>query len=201
MIHINLLPVKAAQKKEKLKGQLFVALAAVVVTVVLCALAYWRMSSWIDDAKNDINRKKQEIARLDKVIEEVKQFEKRQADLRAKLDVLDQLDKSRTGPVLLLDELYRALPAQLWLTSVKESGGRVTITGVGMNEETVALFMSNLEASSQFANVVLKEVAQVVTEGVKTHKFDIDCVLEGQQKPEATVPPAAGGQAKGDQKK
>ncbi|TLM68922.1 MAG: hypothetical protein FDZ69_01590 [Deltaproteobacteria bacterium] len=192
MIRINLLPVKATQKKEKLKGQLFAALGAVVVTVVLCALAYFQLLGWVNDAKAGVDRKKQEIVRLDKVIEEVKQFEKRQTDLRAKLDVLAKLEKSRSGPVLMLDQLYRAMPDQLWLTAIKEGGGKMVVTGISMNEETVAIFMHNLEASPEFANVVLKEIVQVSSEGAKTHKFDIDCVLENQPKLEFDEPAAKG---------
>lgn len=199
MIHINLLPVKAAQKKERLKGQLFVALAVVVVTVVLCAMAYVQMLRWVSDAKDSVSQKKQEIARLDKVIEEVKEFEKRQADLRGKLDVLDKLEKSRSGPVLLLDELYRAMPEQIWLTSVKESAGKVVVAGVSMNEEAVAVFMHNLDMSNQFANVVLKEILLVSSEGAKSHKFEVNCALENQPKLDldALSADAKGGAAKG----
>lgn len=212
MIHINLLPVKAAQKKERLKGQLFAALAVIVVTVVLCAMAYLQMLRWVSAAKDSVSQKKQEIARLDKTIEEVKEFEKRQADLRGKLDVLDKLEKSRSGPVLLLDELYRAMPEQIWLTSLKEGAGKVVISGVSMNEEAVAVFMHNLEMSNQFANIVLKEIMLVTSEGAKSHKFEINCALENQPNLDlaalsGTAPkdakggPAKGGPAAAGQKK
>ena len=48
---------------------------------------------------------------------------------------------SRGGPLYLLDELYRALPEKVWLTSFKEGGGRAQIKGIGANEEDVAIFM------------------------------------------------------------
>jgi type IV pilus assembly protein PilN len=182
MIRINLLPVKAAQKKEKLKGQLFVALATLLVTVALCALAYLQLLNWVEEAKEGVENKKLEISKLMKTIGEVNQFKKRQDDLRAKLDILDKLEKSRSGPVLLLDELYKAMPDKVWLDSFKENQGKASISGVGINEETVALFMGNLEKSDKFANVTLKVMQQVVKDGVKFHRFDLECVLEGQQK-------------------
>ena len=153
MIRINLLPVKAAQKKEKLKGQLIAALAAVLVTLGLCGLAYMQLLNWVANARENVEQKKVEITRLMKIIGEVDVFKKRQEDLRGKLDVLDKLEKSRRGPVIILDELYKALPDKLWLESFKESGGKVNISGVATNEETVAVFMANLEASKEFANV------------------------------------------------
>jgi type IV pilus assembly protein PilN len=181
MIHINLLPVKAAQKKEKLKGQLFVAFATLLVTGALCALAYLQMLNLVQEAREDVDKKKLEISKLMKTIGEVNQFKKRQEDLRAKLDILDKLEKSRSGPVLLLDELYKAMPDKIWLESFKESQGKASLTGMGINEETVALFMRNLEMSNQFANVTLKVMQQTVKDGVKFHKFDLECTLESQQ--------------------
>jgi type IV pilus assembly protein PilN len=180
MIRINLLPVKAAQKKEKFKGQLLAAAATLLITVALCALGYLQLLSWVQEAKEDVERKKVEISRLMKTIGEVNQYKKRQEELRAKLDILDRLEKSRSGPVLLLDELYKAMPDKVWLEGYKESGGKVNISGVSINEETVALFMRNLETSSQFDKVTLKVIQQIAKDGVKFHKFDLDCTLENQ---------------------
>ncbi|NJC89373.1 MAG: fimbrial protein [Desulfuromonas sp.] len=190
MIRINLLPVKAAQKKEKLKGQLFAALAAVIVTLVLCALAYMQLLNWVREAKDSVEQKKNEIVQLNKTIGEVDAFKKRQADLQGKLDVLDKLEKSRLGPVLILDELYKALPEKLWLEGFKESGGKITLAGVATNEETVAVFMRNLEISNLFAQVALGGVQQMDKDGVKLHKFDLTCQVEAPQG--AAAAPAAG---------
>jgi Tfp pilus assembly protein PilN len=66
------------------------------------------------------------------------------------------------------------------LTSLKESSGKVVISGMSVNEEMVAVFMHNLEASSQFANVVLKEISLVTSDGAKSHKFELNCSLENQ---------------------
>lgn len=193
MIRINLLPVKAAQKKEKLRGQLVVAFATVLVTVALCVVAYLQLLNWVQAASEDVDKKKLEISKLMKTIGEVNQFKKRQEDLRAKLDILDKLEKSRSGPVLLLDELYKAMPEKLWLESFKESGGKANISGMGVNEETVALFMRNLDMSNQFSNVSLKVIQQVAKDGVKFQKFDIVCDLESQKPVDLEAAGAKGG--------
>lgn len=175
MIRINLLPVKAAQKKEKLKGQLLVAALALVVTFGLCGLAYMHVLGMVQEKQEQIEAKRFEISKLMKTIGEVKQFEKRQAELKAKLDVLKQLKDARTGPVYLLDELYKALPDKVWLTKFKEGGGNVSLSGIGVSEESVALFMRNLESSDYFRNVELKVTQQNVQGGVKFQKFDMTC--------------------------
>jgi type IV pilus assembly protein PilN len=181
MIRINLLPVKAAQKKEKLKSQLLIAAASVLVTLALCAMAYLQLLSWVEEARTNVEDKKMEITRLMKTIGEANEYKKRQEALQAKLDVLDKLEKSRSGPVILLDELYKAMPDKLWLESFKENGQKANLAGLGINEETVALFMRNLEVSTAFANISLKGTQQVVKDGIKLNRFDIECDLENKQ--------------------
>ena len=173
MIRINLLPVKAAQKKEKLRGQLFVCFLVLLVAVALCGSVYMHFLNKIQDAQADIDQKRFEISKLMKTIGEVNQFKKRQQELRAKLDVLEQLQTARSGPVHLLDELYKALPEKLWLTNFSESNGTAKIEGVGTNEETVALFMRNLEASEYFSNVELQVIQQNLQDGNKFQKFSL----------------------------
>ena len=175
MIRINLLPVKAAQKKEMLKGQLLVLALALIVTCVLCVAAYMYVVGEVETLQAKVDNKKSQITQLQKAIKEVKDFEKRQKDLRAKLNVLEKLKTARTGPVYILDELYRALPNKLWLTKFNEGGGRASITGVGSSEEIVATFLKNLESSPVFENVELKSTKQVVVDNIKLQQFDLSC--------------------------
>ncbi len=175
MIRINLLPVKAAQKKEKLRGQLIVVFLVLVVTVALCGSVYMYFLNRVQDAQAEIDQKRFEISKLMKTIGEVNQFKKRQEELRAKLDVLDKLQAARSGPVHLLDELFKAMPEKLWLTAFSESGGTAKIEGIGINEETVALFMRSLEASDYYGNVELQVTQLILQEGNKFQKFSLVC--------------------------
>ena len=54
MIHINLLPLKAARKKERLKGQLFIAVATVVGTALLCALVHLQLLNTVQTVKDEV---------------------------------------------------------------------------------------------------------------------------------------------------
>ncbi len=175
MIRINLIPVKAAQKKEMLKGQLIVLSLVVVLAVGLCGSAYMHILGKVQDAEAEIDQKRFEISKLMKTIGEVNQFKKRQEELRSKLDILDKLKAARTGPVFLLDELYMALPSKLWITKFSEGGGNASISGIGVSEETVALFMRNLQASDLFDAVELRVTRQIVQAGIKFQQFDLTC--------------------------
>ena len=81
----------------------------------------------------------------------MQQFEQRKAQLQQRVVLIEQLRKSQTGPVHMLDQISRALPPMLWLTELKQTGrptssidGRCT-TLTGLSD-----FVANLEASGYF---------------------------------------------------
>lgn len=182
MIRINLLPVKAAQKKEMLLGQLVVLAVSAVVVSIGCVGVYTSLLGKVQVEKERIVQKEDEIAHLRKAIGEVGRFKKLQKELRGKLDVLDKLKEGQTGPVHLLDELSKALPDTLWLTSFEESAGNVSLNGVGLNEETVARFLRNLEESPYYRGVELLVIEQVAQGGRKLQRFDVSCRVEAPPK-------------------
>jgi type IV pilus assembly protein PilN len=178
MIRINLLPVRAAQKKEKLRGQVIVLIGFLVITVLICAGAYGSMQVRISGVNDEIRQNQAEIDRLKKTIGEVAHFKKLQEELRGKLDVLDQLKAGKIGPVHLLDELSMAVPDRLWIDSFKESGGKISINGVGLTEEVVADFMRRLDSSPYFQKVELQVIEQAGQGGRKLQKFSLNCNVE-----------------------
>ncbi len=175
MIRINLLPVKAAQKKEMLKGQLMVVVLALIVTFGVCGAAFTYVTGEVESKQEKIDQKNAQILQLQKKIGEVNQFKKRQQDLRAKLDVLEKLKEARVGPLYIMDALYEALPEKLWITKLQLSGDRASISGIGVNEETVAIFMRNLENSDFFSGVELRVTQQITQDNIKFQQFDLTC--------------------------
>lgn len=173
MIRINLLPVRAAQKKEKLRSQIVVALGCLILIVFGCAAAYMHISMKLADERAQIAQKQQQIAQLQKQIGQVGRFKKLQKELRGKLEVLDKLKEGRTGPAQYLDELNRIMPPKLWLVSFSESSGHIVIEGTALNEKVVAEFMRNLNGSSFFSNINLVQTVQAVSSGMKLQKFQL----------------------------
>ncbi|WP_305044329.1 PilN domain-containing protein [Geoalkalibacter sp.] len=173
MIRINLLPVRAAQKKEKIRAQILVLILTLVVAVVACAGLYAMTAMKISEQKAQIARTNDEIRQLQKVIGEVGRYKKLAEELQAKLDVLNEIKQGQSGPVHLLDQLSQVLPQRVWLTSFKESGGAVAINGIGLNESVVATFMQNLEASPYYSGVELQVTEQITQDGMKLQRFSL----------------------------
>ncbi len=175
MIRINLLPVRAAQKKERIRAQMSILVLSLFAVSVACGAEYYRMMSKIDAKKKEISSVENQINQLKKQIGEVSRYKKLQADLKKKLEILQVLKDGRSGPVHLLDELNHALPDKVWLTGYAVSDNAVNIDGIAVDENVVASFMERLSASPYYGNVELKGISQLVMNKVKLQKFTLNC--------------------------
>lgn len=178
MIHINLLPVRAAQKRARFQREVAVFCIALILSVVACATVYFNMKMNISEQKDLIAEYEKEINSLKKVLGEVTQFKKKQAEYQEKLDVLADLKRKKSGPIHQLDDLNRVIPEKLWLQSFEEKGGAIHIKGMAANEKTVADFITDLEKSPYYQNVDLKVTRQQTDGGYKLQSFEIDCRAE-----------------------
>lgn len=175
MIRINLLPVRAAQKKEKIRSQMSILILSLLAISVACGAEYFRMMSKIDDKKTEISSVEKQVNQLRKKIGEVSRYKKLQADLKKKLEILQVLKDGRSGPVHLLDELNKALPDKVWMTDYSVAGGAVKIDGMAINENAIASFMEKLGDSPYYDAVELKGISQLVKNKIKLQKFTLTC--------------------------
>ncbi len=178
MIRINLLPVKAARKKEQLRNQIIVLVVTLLLVIGGCFAVYSSLQGDISDVKNDIHRHQQEINRLKKKIGEVNRFKKLQQELKNKLAVLAALKSSKSGPVHMMDDLINVLPDKMWIEEFKQRGDSITISGIGLTEDDVADFMTSLEKSKYYKDVVLKVTKQQEKQGLKLQRFTVTCKVE-----------------------
>jgi len=175
MIRINLLPVKAARKREY--GQQQLLLFLVILFGVGVALYFWYdfEEKKIARAKSDIQEVKKEIKRLENVIGEVKQIKEKKAELQKRLDVIDMLKRGKVGPVRMMDDLSSRIPKKVWLHGVEQRGSTVAMTGEAMNNEEIANFLRELEKSEFFEAVKLISVKHKKAKAIETKKFELTC--------------------------
>jgi len=184
MIKINLLPVRAAKKKETAKQQLMIFIFALIVFVGVAFLVYSYELIKIRTITQDNERSTKEIQRLKTIIGEIDNIKKLQDEVKKKLDILNRLRKEKTGPAIRLAKLSDATPEKVWLTKYVENGVNVAISGTAFNEDLIAAFMRNLQTSDAYANVELLVSEQVDSGGVKAKKFEISCILNPSKKEE-----------------
>lgn len=189
MIKINLLPVRAAKKKETAVQQIiiFCMVIAIVAAAVLALYAVKRVQ--VTDTKNEITSANNKINELKAKIGKLEELKTLKEQVKKKLDVLTQLRKNKTGPALRLATLSDATPDQLWLTGYSENGMDIKISGVAYTEELIAQYMRALEASADYMSVELVVSEQTEIAGTKLKKFDISMKIESAALPQLPAAP------------
>jgi type IV pilus assembly protein PilN len=156
MIRINLLAVDRPHAKRKAKFQATQKITAASSLILVAAAAvvgwsYWSLQQQSAEIEQRIADAQRESARLKVLITQVDQFEQRQAQLQARVGLIEQLRKSQSGPVHMLDQISRALPDTIWFTELKQVGNDVTIDGHCTSLTALSDFVGNLAASHYFA--------------------------------------------------
>jgi type IV pilus assembly protein PilN len=103
------------------------------------------------------------------------------------LKTIALLEEKKVGPVHILSDLSKAAPDQVWLLDFTEVGGAATLTGMALDNQTVANFMSTLSSSPYFTGVDLVETTQSDQDGVALKRFVVRARLSysGAQLPTA----------------
>lgn len=173
MIRINLLPVRAAKKKETALQQIVILVTSVVLILVLILGAWMYRRHEVAGIKKDIESANVQLNDLKQKIGKLDQIKKLKDEVKKKLDVLTQLRKNKTGPASRLAVISDITPDQLWLEKYKENGSEIRISGVAFNEELIAQFIRALEESPEFERVELVVSEQKEVSGTKLKRFDL----------------------------
>ena len=177
MIRINLLPFRAARKKENVRKQASIFMLSIFLGVILLGYLSFMFGSKVGKMSTRIQETKTALAQFDVQAKEVDQIQKDLEVLKKKIDVITNLKSNRKGPVLLLDSLTQlVIPKRMWLTNLEAKGNTVNIKGVALDNRTVADFMTQLEKSKLFASVNLSTLNQkTVREEMNLKSFIITC--------------------------
>jgi len=178
MIRINLLPVRAAKKKETALQQIFI-LSAGVSAVLVIVLSLWGLKLvQISGTQKDITAANAKLSELKTKIGKLDEVKKLKDEVKKKLDVLTLLRKNKSGPASRLATLSDVTPDQLWLEKYKETADSISISGVAFSEELIAQFIRALEASPEYEKVDLVVSEQKDVSRYKLKHFDLSFKVE-----------------------
>ena len=171
MPRINLLPWREELRKQRQKQFLIALGAAVVVAGLGVAGANLVFQSRIDHQNERNQRLSREIAELDKSIERIDGIERQKERLLARMEIIEQLQRSRPEVVHLFDELVRTLPDGVFLTAVQQNGRTVKVDGVAQSSTRVSSLMRNIDSSEWIGNPDLEKI-QTVDRGRTGERFN-----------------------------
>jgi type IV pilus assembly protein PilN len=183
MIRINLLPIKAAKRREAGQKQLLVGIVAVTLTLVGIIVFHTGASSRIAELKEHNQAVSRDIAKLKAEIGDYEVIKAQRDELIRQRDAIRRLQANRSGPTFMMRELADILtpgkgptfnkeqyeeqikrePAtgfnpnwdtrRAWLISYTETNHSVKIKGGAKSDEDVAEFLKRLKVSAFFSDV------------------------------------------------
>jgi len=138
MILINLLPHRA-EKRRRRKQAFFVGLGLSGVVGALVA-ALWTVGLWkLTEQQRERNRYLEaETQRLDEQIRDIASLKKEIDGLKARQKVVIDFQIDRNMPVHLLNELVHQTPEGVYLSTLKQDGTKVVLTGMAQSNERVS---------------------------------------------------------------
>ncbi|MGR8980162.1 MAG: PilN domain-containing protein [Gammaproteobacteria bacterium] len=152
MAKINLIPWREELRKQKKRDFLNAITFAIMATMGIHTGVYFYIEGIKEYQVQRNKRIENEIAILDKRINEIKTIEDKKKKLLAKIDVIQKLQESRPEVVHLFDEIPKTTPDGIYLTSFIQKAKLLTFNGKTESNAPVSAFMRAIEASFWLTN-------------------------------------------------
>lgn len=184
MIRLNLLPFRAARKKENVRRQVSIILLSLIFAIIVMAYLFITLNSKINDLNVKIKETKAEVQKYKKINKQIAQIKKKLNILQKKKRVIDTLELNRKEPVRLLDAMTKLIVARrMYFNSFSAKGRTVKVSGIALDNQTVADFMSRLQKSRLFNSVKLGPIKQKRVKKANLKTFQITCVKRPPRNP------------------
>ena len=185
MIRINLLPVRQLKQRAHALRQIFAVLAGFVLFLGLFGIVFSIQTGKVNSLNGNINTLNAEIRKYNKPLAKIKEIEKAMAELQRKTAVIDKLKSDSSLTVRVLDEVANRVDNErLWLLSLNQQGSSLQLSGVALDNQTVAQFMDILKASDFVRSVDLTDSSLKKIAGRDLKSFSLRCSV-AQPKPKA----------------
>jgi type IV pilus assembly protein PilN len=188
MIRVNLLPHRAEKRKARQLQFIVLSVISLVLGVVLVAFVHAAISTQISYQERRNNYLKQEIAVLDKQIEEIRKLREQTQALLARKTVVENLQSTRSDVVHLLDQMLRILPDGVYLKTLKQTGYKISIVGNAQSSARVSTLMRSIEDSPWLDTPTLIEVHATTSGSTRLSEFSLNFNLTKQAAPETVAP-------------
>ena len=173
MPRINLLPWREELRKQRQKNFAAGAIAAVAAAGLATLLTGFIVQGQIDHQNARNQRLEQEIARLDALIEEIRNLERQKERLLARMEIIEELQRRRPESVHLFDQLAKVLPDGVFYDVVQQTTNRVEIRGLAESSTRVSALMRNIEDSDWLKEPRLEVVESDEVGGMSRSRFSV----------------------------
>lgn len=178
-ISFNLLPWREELAQEAKKNYIRQSVLSTILGAVIVGTGYFAMTLMVNaqDAKNE--RVVKANAQADEKIKEIKDLQNQLKVLNERKKVVESLQNNRNQATRVMEQMGVKLPEGVFLLSLKQTGTKIRLTGIALNQSLVALTMTQLDNSEWFAEPTLIEIKAVDAKSdtgvtVKANNFTVD---------------------------
>ncbi|MGR0481910.1 MAG: PilN domain-containing protein [Candidatus Electronema sp. V4] len=178
MLRINLLPVKEIKQRAAAKNQLAVFGLVFAGLLVILILAVLMLNGQISSLKTEVADLEQRKSALAKILQEIEELKKKKDEVDKQTALIENLEKSSALTAHLLNEVANLTPNErLWLTSLNQAGASMNLSGMALDNQTVAEFLEKLKGSKYISSVTLANSSLSVYAGRNLKSFTLSCAV------------------------
>ena len=175
MTTINLLPWREEHRQKQKKD-----FAVMLGMTALLAIAIWGLIHVQMQAKIDYQLSRNafmtsEIKKLEEEIKEISELQKIRRNLIERMEVIQDLQRSRPSIVHLFTEIVSTVPNGVYLESLAQTGGNLLINGQAESNARVSTYMRNLSASEWLKdpNLTVIEIEDLTVNRISTFTLTV----------------------------
>ncbi len=158
MANINLLPWREEERSERQRQFVsIIGLVALLGVVVMWSI-YTFYSGKIDSQRIRNNYLQGQIRKLDTNIKEITTLEAERKELIDRMELIQDLQKSRPQIVHLFDEIVQKMPEGMNMIQIERKGDVVLFTGIAESAPRISNFMRNLAGSQWITNPDIEDI-------------------------------------------
>jgi type IV pilus assembly protein PilN len=201
MIRINLLgQTRPKERRETTLPldatfRLGMLVAALVLAFGVLFVTYESQAKQLQQTNDKIQSLQAERARLQQIKSEVTRFEAQKQVLQNRINVIETLQKGRTGGQEMLQAVANTVARSegVWLTSLSKTGGTLSMDGEASSVNSVANFLTQMKRTGYFDKIEIKETKENdLVKSVPTFSFSVTAdIATTESVPASTTPPGA----------
>lgn len=178
MLKINLLPIRQLKKRARATKQIWGMIVLLLITLAsLAGVGYLKINT-ITKYNNEIALLTKEKNSYTPTLKKIEKLKKEKEELIRKTDVIKKLKADSSLTVRVLDEVANRLDNQrMWLVSLRQQSTSLKLSGIALDNQTVAQFMDKLKESIFIHDVTLANSSLKVVSGRNLKNFEINCTV------------------------
>jgi type IV pilus assembly protein PilN len=173
MIKVNLIPVKRKKKAKPIPKFLIIGVLVTGLALLIAGFFYIKASATLSAREQEQLRNKNTLNELAEKIKAVENFEQLNKTFEQRNNIIEQLSKNKSVPVILLNEVSNLIPVGVWLDRMAVTGNTIKLDGYGFTNSDIVSFVDRVKASKLFTDVYLNQSKGVEFDMVPLYQFTL----------------------------